>query len=123
MTPSAPQHGTVLVVEDEPAVRELVVIKLKELGFSPLEAAAGLAGLHILHTPQDIDLLIADIGLPDIDGREMAAQARSLRPELKILFMTGHTNIGRALEPGMALLAKPFSLDALAAQMRMMLEA
>ncbi len=122
MTASAPPHGTVLVVEDEPAVRELVVAVLKELGFLPLEAAAGLAGLNILRAAPKIDLLIADIGLPDINGREMAAQARSLRPGLKILFMTGHAAAGDALEPGMALISKPFPLDALAAQVTRMIE-
>ena len=122
MSTSTPQHGTVLVVEDEPAVRELVVAVLEELGFLPLEAASGLPGLEILRANQDIDLLIADIGLPDINGQELAAQARSLRPGLKILVMTGHAGAWDALEPGMALLTKPFSLDALATQIRMTLE-
>ena len=95
---------------------------VKELGFLPLEAAAGLAGLEILRAAQKIDLLVADIGLPDINGLEMVARARSLRPGLKILFMTGYGEAGEALEPGMALIAKPFPLDALAAQVRIMLE-
>ena len=120
MTRSAPQDGTVLVVEDEPAVRELVVAVLEDLGFLPLEAASGLAGLEILRATQDIDLLIADLGLPDISGQELAVRARSLRPGLKILVMTGHT-AWEAPAPGMALIIKPFSLDALATQIRMTL--
>ena len=81
---------TVLVVEDEPLVRLLIVDVLDELGYKALEAADGPAGLRILQSPQRIDLLITDIGLPGLNGRQVADAARVSRPDLKVLFMTGY---------------------------------
>lgn len=122
MTAGPRQHGTVLIVEDEPSVREVVVTALADLGFSPLAAADGLAGLKILRAAPKIDLLIADIDLPGMNGVEMVTAARSLRPGLKVLFMTGYPETGGPLEPGMEMITKPFSFDALAAQIGDLLE-
>jgi CheY-like chemotaxis protein len=122
MTAGALRQGTVLIVEDEPSVRELVVAALADLGFSPLAAADGLAGLKILRAAQKIDLLIADIGLPGMNGRELVTEARSLRPGLKVLFMTGYPETGAPLEPGMEMIIKPFSHDTLATQIGDLLE-
>jgi PAS domain S-box-containing protein len=112
----------VLVVEDEPIVRGLIVDVLSELGYSALEAADGLKGLEILRSSRDIDLLITDVGLPGLNGRQMADAGRALRPGLKILFMTGYaenaTIASGFLEPGMTMIAKPFAIEAFATRIR-----
>src|SRR6185312_13415018 len=86
----AGSEEVVLVIEDEDVVRLLVVEVLNDLGYRALEAVDGAAGLRILQSSQRIDLLATDIGLPDINGRQVADAARTNRPDLKILFMTGY---------------------------------
>lgn len=112
--------GTVLVVEDEPVVRGLVVEVLGALGYVAVEAEDGPSGLEVLQSHQPLDLLITDIGLPGLNGRQIADAARLLRPELKTLFMTGYAENavmgGGGLEPGMEIMTKPFTMDALAAK-------
>lgn len=106
---------TVLVVDDEPTVRMLVVDALEELGYACLEAPDGAAGLRILQSERRIDLLITDVGLPGgLNGRQVADAARALRPDLKILFITGYAenavlNHGH-IEHGMEVLTKPFAI-------------
>jgi len=116
----------VLVVEDEPLVRGLIVDELTDLGYTPLEAEDGLAGLQMLQTSRKIDLLITDIGLPGLNGREMVEAGRISRPDLKVLFMTGYaenaTLASGFLEHGMAMVTKPFAIDALASKVRAMIE-
>ncbi|GAC1345990.1 MAG: hypothetical protein NVSMB18_26960 [Acetobacteraceae bacterium] len=119
---------TVLVVEDEPTVRMLITETLHELGYAALEAADGPSGLLILQSAQRIDLLVTDVGLPGLNGRQLADAARVHRPGLRVLFITGYAHNaalgdGTVLEPGMAMITKPFALDALAAKIRSMLEA
>ena len=111
--------GTVLVVEDEQTVRMLVTELLTEMGYTLLEAAEGISALKVLQSAAPIDLLITDVGLPGgMNGRQLADAARQLRPKLPVLFITGYAEsriFGSAsLEPGMQVLAKPFSADALA---------
>jgi PAS domain S-box-containing protein len=117
---------TVLVVEDEPVVRALIVEVLNELGYRALEAADGPTGLEILQSNQPIDLLITDIGLPGLNGRQIADAARLQRPGLKTLFMTGYAETAAVasgfLDPGMAMITKPFAMDALAARIRELIE-
>ena len=118
---------TVLVVEDEATVRMLITETLRELGCRTIEAADGPAGLRVLQSGARVDLLVTDVGLPGLNGRQLADAARVARPDLKVLFVTGYAHdaaLGRgaALEPGMELITKPFALDALAAKMRGMLE-
>jgi CheY-like chemotaxis protein len=113
-----PQSETILVVEDEPSIREVVCEVLADAGYTVLQAGDGSAGLRILQTGTKIDLLITDVGLPGaMNGRQMADTARGTRPQLKILFMTGYAEnsiVGNGnLEPDMHVLTKPFSLDAL----------
>jgi PAS domain S-box-containing protein len=119
-------HATVLVVEDEDIVRGLVNDVLSDLGLTVIEAATGQAGLDILSSKQQVDLLITDIGLPGLNGRQMADAARLLRPNLKILFMTGYAEIAvsatNVLEQGMAMITKPFTISALADRVRAMIE-
>ncbi len=116
----------VLVVEDDAVVRGLVIEELAELGYTALEAIDGPAGLEVLKSKRRIDLLITDIGLPGLNGRAMAEAAREVRPELKVLFMTGYAeNAALAsgfLEPGMAMITKPFAMEALATRIREMIE-
>ncbi|SFR84519.1 PAS domain S-box protein [Sphingomonas jatrophae] len=115
-------NGVVLVVEDEPVVRGLIVEVLEELGYSAIEAADGPKGLDVLQSERRIDLLVTDIGLPGLNGRQVADAARLLRPRLKVLFMTGYAeNAALAsgfLEPGMAMITKPFAIDVLATRIR-----
>ncbi|GEP05135.1 hypothetical protein MOX02_31730 [Methylobacterium oxalidis] len=114
---------TVLIVDDEPSVRMLVTEILEELGYAAIEAADGPAGLKVLQSDARIDLLITDVGLPGgINGRQMVDAARSVRPDLKVLFITGYAEnavIGNGhLEPGMHVMTKPFALEALAARIK-----
>ena len=118
---------TVLVVEDEATVRMLVTETLEDLGYAAIEAVDGPSGLRVLQSDARIDLLVTDVGLPGLNGRQLADAARVLRPGLRVLFMTGYAHNaaignGTALEPGMEILTKPFALDALANKLRTMVE-
>jgi PAS domain S-box-containing protein len=118
-------QGVVLVLEDEFLVRIVVVEVLEELGFKIIEADDGPSGLAILQSSCDIDLLVTDIGLPGLNGRQVAESARLLRPNLKILFMSGYADKAVMsdgfLAPGMEMIAKPFAIEALAARVRQMI--
>jgi PAS domain S-box-containing protein len=115
---------TVLVVEDEPVVRGVILEMLHEEGYRTLEAVDGTSGLRILRTNGRVDLLITDVGLPGMNGRQLADQARETRPGLKILFVTGYAEsvaISDAfLQPGMEMITKPFDLDHLSRRVRAM---
>jgi CheY-like chemotaxis protein len=94
---------------------------LEELGYHVLEASDGVAGLKILRSAARIDLLVTDVGLPGgVNGRQVADAGRSLRPGLKVLFITGYAESmvlsHSHLEPGMQVVTKPFVLEALARQ-------
>ncbi len=116
----------VLVVEDDSVVRALIVEVLGELGYQAIEAHDGPAGLERLRTMERVDLLVTDIGLPGLNGRQVADAGRALRPDLRVLFMTGYAeNAALAsgfLEPGMSMITKPFAMEALATQIRTMIE-
>jgi PAS domain S-box-containing protein len=115
---------TVLVVEDEPVVRGVILEMLHEEGYRTLEAVDGPSGLRILRTNGRIDLLITDVGLPGMNGRQLADQARETRPGLKILFITGYAESVAIsdgfLQPGMEMITKPFELDHLSQRIRAM---
>ncbi len=119
---------TVLVVDDEPTIRMLIVDTLNELGYSCAEAPDGPAGLKILQSGARIDLLITDVGLPGgLNGRQVADAARALRPDLKVLFITGYAenavlNHGH-IQHGMEVLTKPFAVADLAGRVDRMLRA
>ncbi|WP_025132189.1 ATP-binding protein [Pseudomonas sp. PH1b] len=124
--PLAAQNGeTVLIVEDDPAVRVLVSAVLSELGYAFLVAADARSAMPILDSPQPIDLLISDVGLPGMNGRQLAEIGRQIRPELKVLFITGYAEHaavrGGFLDPGMQLITKPFTFDLLTAKVREMI--
>jgi signal transduction histidine kinase/ActR/RegA family two-component response regulator len=117
---------TVLVVEDEPSVRNLVIDVLHERGYATLEAADGQTGLQILQGQSKVDLLISDVGLPGLNGRQLADAARAQRPDLPILFMTGYAEnaaiAGGFLEPGMEMITKPFAVDVFIGRVASMLK-
>ena len=125
----APQGDgeVVLVIDDEPTVRMLIGEVLDEAGYTCLEASDGPSGLKILESAARIDLLITDVGLPGgMNGRQIADAARRLRPELKVLFITGYAEnaaIGNGhLAVGMEVLTKPFAMDALARRIRSLVQ-
>ncbi|MBP1183073.1 PAS domain S-box-containing protein [Methylobacterium sp. PvR107] len=126
-TPRAEHGETVLVVEDDDTVRTLVVEVLGELGYATREAPDGPSGLRILQSDVRIDLLVTDVGLPGLNGRQLADQARIGRPGLKVLFMTGYAEnaaFGAGhLEPGMQMITKPFPVEVLASKIRSIIEA
>lgn len=110
--------GTVLIVDDEPAVRRLVTELLKDLGYATIEADDSIAAAKLLRSDIELDLLITDFGLPGgLNGRELAALGRQRREHLKVLIITGYvenTEPGPQDWPrGVQLLAKPFTIDAL----------
>lgn len=116
-----------MIVEDDPAVRALVSEVLGELGYTFIEAGEALDAVPILESGQRIDLLISDVGLPGMNGRQLAEIARQLRPELKVLFITGYAEHaavrGGFLDTGMQLITKPFAFDHLTSKVREMIEA
>jgi hypothetical protein len=121
-------HGeTVLVIDDEPLVRMLTVDALDEAGYRTVEAGDGHAGLKMLSKTNRVDLLVTDVGLPGgMNGRQFAEAARELRPELKVLFVTGYAE-NAAIGAGHFaatdhVLGKPFSMTALAAKVRAILD-
>jgi len=123
--PPAIAGETVLLVEDEPAVRMLVLDLLQALGYTALEARDAVTALPVLESDQRIDLLVTDVGLPGMNGRQLAEIARQHRPGLKVLFMTGYAQKAAErqgfLEQGMDMVAKPFTLDLLANKIRTMI--
>jgi PAS domain S-box-containing protein len=128
-SPASPQLGqgeTVLVVEDDATVRLLVTEVLKTLGYRYLEAGDAQAAIPLLASDAKIDLLITDVGLPIMNGRQLAEIAREHRPELKVLFVTGYAQNamvrGGFLAPGMEMINKPFALDVLSAKISEMIE-
>ena len=112
--------ATVLVVEDEPAVREIAVAILADLGYRVLQASDGDEGLAIFEANAgDIDLLLTDVVLPGgLRGRALAERVLVLRPSVRVLFMSGYTENGVAhgsrLDDGGPLISKPFKRDQLA---------
>ena len=116
---------TVLVVEDDSAVRLIISNVLQDLGYACLELTAASLCQPLLTSNTPLDLLITDVGLPGMNGRQIAEIARQHRPDLKILFVTGYaahaTGPAPFLERGMEMVTKPFALDALALKIREML--
>jgi CheY-like chemotaxis protein len=118
---------TVVIVEDDASVRLLVVAVLNELGYRAIEAADGNQALPILMSSIQIDLMISDVGLPGLNGRQLAEIVRQSRPELPILFITGYAAMAASrasfLAPAMDMIAKPFDMDELAKKIQSMLTA
>ncbi|MHA4977724.1 MULTISPECIES: ATP-binding protein [Pseudomonas] len=125
LLPFANAGETVLIVEDDPAVRVLVSAVLKELGYGFVEAVDANSAVPIIESEQRIDLMISDVGLPGMNGRQLAEIGRQIRPQLKVLFITGYAEHaavrGGFLDPGMQLITKPFTFDLLTAKVREMI--
>ncbi|HSX61856.1 MAG TPA: ATP-binding protein [Tahibacter sp.] len=115
----------VLLVEDDEAVRTLVKVVLEQLGYVAIEASEALVAIPVLASARRIDLMISDVGLPGMNGRELAEVARKHRPDLPILFATGYAENAaiRAsfLGSNMAMITKPFTIELLAAKIGEML--
>ncbi|WP_210530135.1 hybrid sensor histidine kinase/response regulator [Rubellimicrobium arenae] len=124
--PRGEAEETVLVVEDEPMVRQFTVDALAELGYRVLEADGAAVALRLLDAHPEVTLLFTDIVMPDTNGRKLADEALRRRPGLKVLFTTGYTRNAvvhnGVLDPGVHLLGKPFTLEELAAKMREVLD-
>ena len=122
----APTDATLLVVDDEPTVRALVTEVLRDFGYAAIEAGDGAAALAALRGGTPIDLLVTDLGLPGgMNGRELADAARSIRPGLRVLFITGYAENalgdGALDDPRVQVLPKPFAMDDLAGHVRALL--
>jgi two-component system cell cycle sensor histidine kinase/response regulator CckA len=123
-------HGTetILLVEDDPALREMASGLLQRLGYTVLTAANGIEalGLREAHQPGHIDLLFTDVVMPHMNGRELADQVQALSPQTRILFTSAYTANAivhqGVLNPGVALLQKPFTPAALAQKLREVLD-
>ncbi|MDB5838233.1 MAG: sensor hybrid histidine kinase [Herminiimonas sp.] len=126
-TPPAKAKETVLLVDDESALRSLLAEMLGMQGYATIEADDGPAGLRILESSRQIDLLVTDVGLPGgLNGRQLADAARTLRPQLQVLFITGYAEnaaIGDGLlATGMQVMTKPFGMDVFVRKVRGMID-
>jgi CheY-like chemotaxis protein len=122
VAPEGQKGEVVLVVEDNEDVRNYSVMILNELGYDVMEAEDADLAMRIVQRPGRIDLLFTDVVLPGKTGRMLADEARAIRPDLRLLFTTGYSrnaivHQGR-LEPGVQLIAKPFTFEQLAARIR-----
>ena len=113
-------------MEDEAIVRMLLVDALEEQEYTVLAAETGNAALTIVASSERIDLLVTDIGLPGINGRQLAEMARSLRPDLKVLFLTGYAYDAAMDKEGLGsntqLLGKPVAMEVFCAKVHGMLQ-
>jgi CheY-like chemotaxis protein len=130
MAAALPQvgHETVLLVEDESAVLRLSKIVLERFGYNVLTAGTPSEALQVFATHDGrVHLLVTDVVMPEMNGRELAARLRESRPELKALFVSGYSASALAprgvLDEGVHFLQKPFSLEDLAASVRHALDA
>ncbi len=119
-------HDLILVVDDEAVVRQFSVDALSELGYRTLEADGAKKALLLLETHPDIAMLFTDIVMPDVNGRKLADEAKTRRPDLKVLYTTGYTRNAvvhnGVVDAGVELIGKPFTIDELAAKMREVLD-
>ncbi|MGE3474927.1 MAG: CHASE3 domain-containing protein [Rhodospirillaceae bacterium] len=122
----AVQGETILVVEDDDAVRKLAVEGLSELGYAVLQADHAVQALKLLDEHPAVVLLFTDVVMPNVNGRELADEARRRRPNLKVLFTTGYTRNAvvhnGTLDPGVRLIGKPYTLQQLGSTVRDILD-
>ena len=113
MAPKTPEIAhTVLVVDDEPAIRQIARRILEDGGYQITEAEGGLEAIALLAQGHPLDLLMADLDMPGLGGDEMVRRIRATRPDLKVLYVTGHIDKlmdARPLWEGEAFLEKPFN--------------
>lgn len=120
--PMGAAHILVLVVDDEAPVRSMTAETLRELGYAVLEAGSGAEGLAILNARPEIALLLTDVMMPGMNGRQLVDEARRHRPDLKVLYVSGFTRNAVVhngiIDPGVHLLSKPFVMQELARKLR-----
>jgi signal transduction histidine kinase/CheY-like chemotaxis protein len=125
-TDSPPTQATILVVEDDCDVREYIVAALTELGYSVLEAGEPSTALSVIERHPEVDLLLTDLGLPGINGRRLADEARRRHAGIKVLFISGYANDAivhdSIVDTGVELLSKPFTMDHLARKITQVLQ-
>jgi two-component system cell cycle sensor histidine kinase/response regulator CckA len=111
-----PHAPTVLVVDDETGIRAIARRALEEVGYRVLDASSGRAAIDLLAQESAVDLLIADLNMPGLGGNEMVRRIRTTRPDLKVLYVSGHISRlmdARPLWEGEAFLNKPFTNEGL----------
>jgi PAS domain S-box-containing protein len=128
-SPDLPRGAeTILLVEDDPALQEMAAMLLRRLGYTVLAAGHGIEALSLCHQRETgrIDLLFTDVVMPHMSGKELAERVRALYPQTKILFTSAYTENAivhqGVLDPGVALLQKPFTPSALACKVREVLD-
>lgn len=118
---------TILVVEDAESIRKMVCAMLAQAGYRCLDAGDGEEAFRLVHgAPRAIDLLLTDVVMPKMGGPELARRASQLRPDLRVLFMSGFSDdpVVRSIERSASLfLAKPFTTGALLTKVRETLDA
>ena len=122
----APTQATVLVVEDDDDVREYIVSALTQLSYSVLEAGEASTALSAIECHPEVDILLTDVGLPGINGRQLADEASRRHPGIKILFISGYAKDAivhnGVLDTGVELLSKPFTMNGLARKIAQVLQ-
>lgn len=104
---------SLLVVEDDDIVRMLMVEVLEDLSYAVIEAQDAASALKVLENPdQTLELMITDVGLPDMDGHDLAKSARGLRPMLPVLFASGY-GADVDVNEGMHSIGKPYTIEQL----------
>jgi signal transduction histidine kinase/ActR/RegA family two-component response regulator len=128
LEPATPARGeTILVAEDEESLRKLLVRNLKNMGYTVLEACDGVQAMHILSQYEEsIDLVLTDVVMPRMGGKELARQVREIRPNVKVLFSSGFTD-GSLVQHGLMdgtedIIIKPFTRDDVARRIRQILD-
>ncbi len=125
--PRARGDEVILAVEDDERVRHMSVDTLRFLGYTVVQASDAQQALAVLAVQPRVDLLFTDVVMPDVNGRMLADRAREARPDLKVLYTTGYTRNAIVhsgmLDPGLAFIAKPFTVEQLAAKVRQVLDA
>jgi CheY-like chemotaxis protein len=112
-------RGVVLVVEDEPLVRAIIVSELEDAGFDVVEAADGETAMAFLASARPVSLLFTDIRMPGaVDGWRLAEEARKLHPGLPVIYATGFSEEQPRIVPGGRLFRKPYRADAILGVMR-----
>jgi CheY-like chemotaxis protein len=122
--PSTVDRPVILVVEDEVLVQMLVLEVIEDLGLDAREAGDGPSALEIVRSDTRIDLLVTDVGLPGMNGRQLVEAARAIRPDLKVLFVTGYADkaaMGEFEGVNSDMITKPFALETLSDKVMEML--